>query len=234
MKAVISSDWHDDQYTAGVDRHEDIRHAVAESVQAAIELKADFYLFAGDLTDPDNVRCHRSSALIIETAHDLKEEGIQMVAIPGNHDTIEDGSGLTTLAPLAASCLAWVAPQPRMFELNEVDLIALPYASLATDYDPDAVIRQYAKERRKGAPCIVMGHLCLEGIHPGSESGSMARGRNVYWPLDALAKCMPDAMLIGGHYHERQSFKDVQIVGSLARLRMNEGDLDPGYLVLEV
>ena len=42
----------------------------------------------------------------------------------------------------------------------------------------DAQYNHLAEERRKKAPCIVMGHLCLEGIHPGSESGSMARG----WP----------------------------------------------------
>jgi len=63
----------------------------------------------------------------------------------------------------------------------------------------------------------------------------MPRGRDVFWPLDALREVCPDALLVGGHHHRRQIYRGVQVVGALAGpLVFGEEDLRPGYLVLEL
>ena len=87
---------------------------------------------------------------------------------------------------------------------------------------------------RHGSPVIIAGHLNLEGITAGSETTKMPRGREVYWPLDAIRECFPDALVLGGHYHERQLYQGVQIIGSLARLTFGEEDTQPAFIEVEV
>ena len=241
MRLVCSSDWHLDQSTAGVDRYDDVCHAIDESVQAAIELNADAYLMCGDLTDPNTVRSHRAVAKAIEVQRRLYEADILPIFVAGNHDVIEDGSGMTTMSPLAATGRGWVFERPQMWQMTthrnqeDVVVIALPFTSTSHDYDPSEFIHACHKRVEDFlGPVLIPGHLNLEGISPGSETTEMPRGRNVYWPMDAINECFPAATVIGGHYHTPQEYKGVTIIGSMVRLRFDERDNTPGYIVVEV
>ncbi len=244
MKMVMSSDWHLDQSTAGVDRFKDVCGAIDESVDAAIKLKAFAYLMNGDLTDPNTVRSHRAVAKATQVQRRLHEADILPIFVAGNHDVIEDGSGLTTMSSLAETGLGLVFEFPQVWQTNEVTIVALPFTATSHDYDPDAFIRQAHQrieagirsggEQYRERPVLIPGHLNLEGISPGSETTDMPRGRNVYWPMDAIEECFPNATVIGGHYHTPQTYKGVTIIGSMVRLRFDERNNEPGYIVVEI
>lgn len=234
MKILATSDWHLDKSTAGVDRYDDICKAIDVSVDAACELDVDVYLMDGDLTDPDTVRAMRAVHKALQVQRRLNVNGIVPVFVAGNHDVIEDGSGMTTLSPLAATGLGYVFERPMMVAWPTVTLIALPFTATSHDYDPAEFIHKCHQAGEHTNPVLIVGHLNAEGISPGSETTEMPRGRNVYWPLDAIEECFPDALVVGGHYHTPQQYKQLHIVGSMARLRFDECDNETGYLVMEV
>jgi DNA repair exonuclease SbcCD nuclease subunit len=237
MPTVIATgDWHLDAVTAGLRRREDIAAAVDEAAETAIALKADLFVFLGDLTDPHTSRSHWSVAKAVQTAQELSEGGVVSMWITGNHDVIEDGSGDNTL--LALAHVASLVDRPRICHYGPgLTVLALPYVPVAKHYEPsEFVLGDLGCAPDEPVPdvSLVVGHLWLEGISPGSESTDMARGRSLYWPVHELKQRWPDAVLVGGHYHKRQVHNGVQIAGSLGRLTFGEQDNQPGYLVVRV
>jgi DNA repair exonuclease SbcCD nuclease subunit len=235
MKLVITSDWHADWSTSGVDRHEEIRDA-AERIVSRVE-PGDAFLMLGDLTDPDTVRSHRAVAMAVRLAELIRGRSATAIFIAGNHDTCEDGAGTTVLAPLA--------PIARVFETPGYVLawpflvVALPYPSRATTYDPvEFVEALYADKeflaRKKGAHVVVAGHLTIPGIIPGSETEDMPRGGNRAFPRDVILEREPGALLLNGHYHRAQDCGGILIPGSIARLTHGEETHRPGWMEIEI
>ncbi len=239
MKIVISSDWHLDAVTDGVRRGPDVEQAVEESVAYAVRERVDVYIMAGDLGDPNTVRIHRAVAYAARVAARLKAQGITVIFITGNHDVVEDGSGDNVMMALEPAG-ARVMDGPEHVVLHDrrgpsVDLFALPYTPASHGYDPEFVLNDMLlRLQAVRMPQLIVGHLNLAGIVPGSESKQYARGREVFWPLDAIREHAPDALLVGGHYHRRQVYEGVNIVGSLARLTHGEEDHEPGFMTIEV
>jgi DNA repair exonuclease SbcCD nuclease subunit len=226
MKAVITSDWHGDWVTEGVPRFGEVAAAAHFSVSRAIELKQKreevIYIFAGDLAETEGPGMLRSIELAADCANELAVYSIPSFWLTGNHDVIEDGIGTSNLTPLKAS-QGEVHDRPIVFQQGRERLVTicfLPFTPHSHDYDPDAFVRAAAEEFPHVD--LVVGHLMLEGIGPGSETRDMPRGRNVFWPLDAIKACWPQAVLVGGHYHEAQIFRGVHVIGSLARLTRAE------------
>ncbi len=81
---------------------------------------------------------------------------------------------------------------------------------------------------------VVLGHLMVEGIGPGSETMDMARGRDVFLPVEEIRKAWPEAVIVNGHYHEAREFNGVHFPGSLARLTRSDIAHQPGYLTVEI
>lgn len=236
MKLVVISDLHLDQSTSGVDRFDDVKVVLESAVEHALEINADGFVFLGDLADPNTVRVHRSLDALGSAMRGLREAGIPVICVAGNHDVIEDGSGLTVLDTLRWVDAGPVCTVPCSFEFHRDEkfictVVALPFTATSKNYNPDAFIRSLPKLE---PPVVVMGHLNLRGITLGSESIDMPRGRDVFWPLEALRECLPDALLLGGHYHTRQVFEGVHIIGSAVRLRFDEKDNNPGFTVVEL
>lgn len=232
---VFSSDWHGDSITQGVDRYPEVEAGVLESVRHAIDIDADAYLFGGDLCDPHTARCHRTTALAHRAAHKLRDGGIRSFWLTGNHDVVEDGTGAHTLLSMKWGH-GYVMDAPGHLVIiggkQRLNVIALPFTPTSHAYDPGKFINEL--EIGNDHPTLVLGHLNLQGITAGSETLDMPRGREVFWPIDELKAKFPEAILIGGHYHERQEYKGVRIIGSLARLTYGEGDNQVGYLELEI
>lgn len=241
MKILATSDWHLDAYTAGYDRHDDVCAAVDVVVAAAIKLGADLFLFLGDLCDPDPSRAPRCAAKAIEVAERLARAGIRSRWLVGNHDVIEDGSGTSTLEPLAR--LGEIRGDFRVYSRSSIEalgsdltVLALPYVPRAAAYDPAAWLRGVAgTEGVRLGRVLVLSHLNCPGIVPASETKEMPRGREVWLPLDFIRETWGDrALILSGHYHRGQVTPDgVVVVGSLARLTSGEERNDPGYLVIE-
>lgn len=237
-----ATDFHADWRSSGVDRFDDVAEAVAQTVKVAREEKADLYLFTGDLADPDDVpRVLRALQLMMETARELNDAGIDLWMLPGNHDVEETGSGRSVLSPLSA-----LGPGVRVFDRPASALIPgrpkahrglafailLPYPPATRPYDPAAFVRGEHSER----VVVVAGHMTeIAGVEPGEESLEMSRGRGVPFPL---AECSPDWLLLNGHFHLGQTFESggrtVHLPGSLVRLTHTEAKHRPRFFLAEV
>jgi len=262
MRIVCVSDAHLDARTAGVERFDEIRESFEEAVAFALDAMTPpvgLFVFLGDLCDADDARdVLRASSYLVSVAVRLSTWGVKTLFVGGNHDCCSDGE-TTTLAPLrpledlydvedgsgdtrrerAPVVAAWA---PYGFELGEeFYVLALPYSP--TPYDADAALRRAAEDARRaprtggmddGRKLLVFGHLQLPGMHPGSESREMARGKDRWFPLDAMRETRPE-LVVNGHYHARTVTPDgIVIPGSLARLTFGEEKLSPAFLVIDV
>jgi DNA repair exonuclease SbcCD nuclease subunit len=244
MKLVICSDAHVDARTSGVDRLVDVANAMGHVAKVAIQEGADLFVFLGDLMDPDHgPRVLRGSVVALTTARHLQQNGVSSVWIAGNHDVVEDGSGTTSLTPLHALTWKGVPPrypevalfeEPGVLDYAMTRILALPFPATSRQYDVAAFIREHAEcgDRR----LIILSHLQVDGAQRGEESSEMARGRDVWLPLDVCSEV--GAMVLQGHYHRAQAFQHgrsaIIIVGALQRLTHGEEEHEPRFLVLEV
>jgi len=168
----------------------------------------------------------------------MYEHGIVSVALAGNHDVIEDGSGGSVLDSLKWDGCGPVLTRPELVELRDDDghllcnLLALPFTPTSHNYDPEAFVIGTAALKKQVVQ-LVIGHLNIAGIAVGSETTDMPRGRDVFWPVKALDECYPNALRIGGHYHTPQVFNGIHIVGSAVRQTFAEKDNDPGFIMVE-
>jgi DNA repair exonuclease SbcCD nuclease subunit len=248
VKIYYSSDWHGDASTSGLDRFDEVASAAHVVADAAIDARRTdevFFVFGGDLCDPDTTRAFRAIALAIDIARKLSANGVPSLWIAGNHDTIENERGSTVLEPLAAmaehhaSDSAWieVCEEPRdLCPGLGVEILVLPYVARARAYDPVDVVKKACPEDGHAHRVLVFGHLTVPSAERGSESDDFARGRDLVFPVEACRARWGDrAFLANAHYHRRQVTRDgVHIPGSLARLRHDEEQHEPGYLVIDV
>jgi DNA repair exonuclease SbcCD nuclease subunit len=249
MRFFIASDFHADASTNGLDRFDEIRKAAFSVADAAIAAQKKSrrsevsFVFTGDLCDPDTTRSFRAISLAIELARYLDNGGVNSIWIAGNHDVIEDSQGSTVLAPLFAAA-PWshrvmVVQKPFLFCTDRLTMVFLPYVARANAYDPEqyvATCLDQIPDKCRGYDAIVFGHLTVPSAERGSESDDFARGRDMIFPVEECRKRWGDrCILVNGHYHRKQITKDgVHIPGSLARLRHDEEQHEPGYLVIEV
>lgn len=247
MRAIAFSDAHADRRNLGASRFEDVRRGFQEVAYAAVREQAEHVFFCGDLCDPDCGPIGFAIAnLACAFAARMANLGKETHWIAGNHDVVEDGSGLTTLSPLRAfqadganMAKVHVYEAPRWVNLctgtEDFELLVLPFTASSGAYDPVAL---FESDPFPFAPAVVLSHLCLPGIHPGSETTEMPRGRTVDLPFEALERWRSErkgpSLVLNGHYHRRQVYRSVQVVGSLDRLAFDEGSNDPGYLVVSI
>ena len=254
MRAVICSDAHGDHVTMGVARFGDVERAFAR-VAAQV---ADVHFFLGDLTDPeDGMAALRATTMLANHASRVVagDRGPRFIAIPGNHDVFEDGSGESTLQVLGAlspEVTLLSGPTACVFDRESADafnVVALPFTASSHAYAPDKFVREVVEHPdRYGlvqtAPTFVIGHLMIPGVQPGEETKEVPRGREVMFPFEAVrdlcASMRGDVFVTNGHYHRRQEFKPsrmgytIHIPGAMARLTMGEERHEPAFLVVEV
>lgn len=268
MKIVAISDVHGDAVTAGVRRFDEVQRSVLAAMATALHEKADALVFCGDLCDPDSgVMMVWCVELALDVARQLERRGVHSIWIAGNHDVGNDGEGTTTIDPLNALAssdrgdyafvervpklrewrdgrstlepsLVHVATESRFFMIRGVEFMCLPYPSVATSYDPARAVEGC---RTRIGPLVILSHLQLRGMIPGEESTEMPRGREVWFPEDALveiARARP-TIVLQGHYHRRQVFTTksglpIQTVGSIATFSHGEDRGIPGYVVVDV
>ena len=238
FRILSISDVHADSRLFGVSRFAEVERAMIESADAAIQRKVDLWMMNGDLCDPDGgVGVFRCVQLALYVDTKLEQAGIPRVWIAGNHDVCEDGSGDTTLSPLLAH--QSFGYRTTVFNMqgwqqlgNGLHLLGLPYTAASHAYDPAEYARSTWDRMSDGGRVIVSTHLMIEGVQPGEETKEMSRGRSVLYPTDLIAEKRPVAQ-IAGHYHARQNYRGIQIVGAPARFAFGERNNDPAFLVIE-
>lgn len=259
MKILVTSDWHVDAATAGVERLPEIAEYVSALEIAIDEQEVDLVLNLGDSWDPGSVHDPRWCRFVYESFTHLGRavrsrvdgggNGPGLVAIPGNHDVVDVSDPTSTLSGLrvAGDSATLVLEAPSCHGIvrgsQHVALLALPYVSRAYERTDgyrraldDAL--EAALRAARNSPVVVLGHLAFEGMVPGSESAEMARGREVAFPVDLVAEVSP-TVVVNGHYHARQTIRrgalDVEIPGAPIRFTFGEArDGARGFLVLEV
>lgn len=244
MRVYTSSDWHADASTSGLDRFDEIARAANGIADLAIEHRRKgnetLFVFGGDLCDPDTSRSYRAIGLAIDIALRLACNDVSSVWIAGNHDTIENDRGSTVLEPLANVAAnvgrIHVLEEPTDFEpVFGLRLIALPHVARTRHYEPKNFVYGLPLNTVDGDSILIVGHLTVPSAERGSESGEFARGRDLVFPIEECRERWGDrAVLVNGHYHRRQTTRDgVNIPGSLARLRHDEEQHEPGYLAID-
>jgi DNA repair exonuclease SbcCD nuclease subunit len=255
MKIVNISDLHFDAVTAGVSRFAEVDAALERATAYAIDNLevGDLFVFTGDAADPDSGPIVlRAAASLLRSAIQLSEAGIDSIWVKGNHDDALDGTGCSTLAPLrplgnatamnrgeGGRGLVVVAegavPGLHVGPDGEYTACCLPYPG-SIFYDPASALRDAATD---GRPLLVFGHLVVPGLQQGEEAHEMARGKEVFFPVDALEEVRPKvALTLNGHHHRRQWVEkyDIHIPGSAARLRFGpeEGNPEPAFTVFSL
>lgn len=240
MKIVVVSDLHGDRSTLGMSRTPEVKKALNEAVEYAVEIEASAFLCLGDISNPDSGGAmFKAIDMCIEAAFVLADHEIRSVWIAGNHDVWEDGSGMTCLSPLAAiersrGAGEWiyVAERPRVVDLSEeFALLCLPFTPVSHNYNPRAVaIDTFVEHGHR--KIITAGHLMIAGVVPGEETTEMPRGRDVAFPIEETSK---STMRLNGHYHHRQTTAEgIIIPGSLCRFTFADENHEPGYLSIEL
>lgn len=239
MNVVLSSDWHGDWTTLGIPRFDEVAAAAEHTVDYAISTKAGLYVFGGDLAETEGPGMLRTLELAVRLATKLNAAGIPSLWLTGNHDVIEDGRCTSNLTPLRDVPGATLADAPVRIAYGQpsarsgsaaIRVLALPFTPRTHSYDPAAFVREHAHE----AIHLVVGHLMLEGIGPGSETRDMPRGRDVFLPVREIREAWPNAVIASGHYHTRQVFNGVHIPGSLCRLMQVEANNPPSFLEMHL
>jgi hypothetical protein len=143
------------------------------------------------------------------------------------------------MTPIAAAgeCLR-DRPSFEMFPMSEpytgAMLVWLPFTPRCATYDPAAYVRSLPNDAER---VIVFGHLNVPGVVPASETHEMPRGRDVWFPTDAIREHFGGrALCFNGHYHSTNDGKKVGvgIPGTLARLTFGEQDNTPGCLLVDL
>jgi len=244
LKAVVASDFHADWTSLGIARFDEVRSAALQAVNYAIAIKAELFLFPGDLADPDTGGgTFRAVALAIELAFLLNRAGIPSVWINGNHDVCEDGTGASVLTPLAALTRhingIYVAEKPEVFwpVKDWLGVLCLPFMPASHGVDMAEATRELWKTIPPSARVLVLSHLSIPGIVPGTETTELPRGREVLYPVAETTKA---TYRVSGHYHKRQAFDPgdggppIYVAGAVARLGFGEQEHDPSFMVLDI
>lgn len=236
-RVVVFSDIHPNKYTAGFPRYDDVAKTLGAVRDHVINTRPDVAVCLGDLCEPTDSQLLRCIQLAQWMANEFREAGIPSVWIAGNHDVLEDGHGTTSLDPLMFMPKTEVFATPGWCPIGKPGssdvLVALPYPSASKPFDVLECARHMAtKEIPSNATVrMVASHLMLEGIAPGSETEDMARGRDVFLPLDELVALFPRAVFTNGHYHSAQVYRDrVHIPGAVARFTRGEAGNHPRLL----
>lgn len=243
---AVFSDAHVDAVTAGVRRFEELAaHLLGDflpRVTADAGERVDAVFFLGDWCDPnsDAGSLVQHVGLAVFIADRLRAAGIPSFWLAGNHDVVETRGPVTTLSALRGVEGATIFEEPGMRIVAGVEVVALPYTAPAHVYDPRDAVRSLVGSGDE--PLVVLSHLNVRGLIPGEESIEMARGREVWFPDEEVAKVAAKrpTLVLSGHHHERQEHRTpsglpVHVVGALGRFRHGSGESrEPGYVVVGV
>lgn len=260
MKALVFSDIHLDAVTAGAARRAEVLEFVGTAMELAIRHEVELVVFAGDAHNPGSLLDPLYTADLIRRIFAFARATLQfiVVAVAGNHDVVDTselflGSPVTTLTPVRAAAIACLSseeaarvhvfdrPYTRMIAPGWA-VLALPYVSRvhATNWDAwdrhaFGTAQRYVDD---GVRLIVVAHRVVPGAQISSESIEMAKGQDLIFPFDEVAKLKP-AFVINGHYHSRQTVEhdglSISIPGSPLRFTFGEAEqVAKGVMIVEI
>ncbi|WP_354699067.1 SbcD-like subunit of palindrome specific endonuclease [Paraconexibacter sp. AEG42_29] len=202
----------------------DVYDAWHRAIDVAIERDVDAVIHAGDLFDSPRPT-HRALSEALDGLSRLRDAGIPMVAIAGNHSTRRYRSGGSVFEILERFGLLAAWREPQTFRVGDVAFHAVPH-----DADADAMKADIAGvvPDSGAAANVLMLHVGLEAV-PTSTYGEV---NAVALSQELIARAPFDYIALG-HLHRFQAPQLNAIYpGSLDRLDF--ADLEGEKAVLEV
>ena len=261
MRFLHTGDWHVGRTIRGRSRNDEFSAALDEVVDIAVDQKVDMVLLAGDVYDK-HVVAHEADVLVFGALIHLFEQGIQVVAIPGNHDS---EARLAAFAPLLARIGTHVVPRVVPPEEGGIVTVAardgkqraaiacLPFISPRrfsnaaelfestskgyVDFDAGVgqVLRAYEDAWDEAHVNIVLGHIFVSGSQPGGSEREITIGADYAVSPQQLPTTANYIAL--GHIHKPQKVKgaaaDARYCGSLLQLDFGERGQAKSVTVVE-
>jgi DNA repair exonuclease SbcCD nuclease subunit len=201
LRFIHSADIHLDSPLKGLERYEgapvdEIRGATRRALENLVELasgrKVDFVLIAGDLYDGD-WKDHNTGLYFVRQMHRLRDEGIPVVLISGNHDAANRMTRELQLPDNVEVLPHTEAGTARMARLADLG-VAIHGRSFANPAEYENFAQGYLR-KQPGLFNIGMLHTSLDG----------AEGHEPYAPcvLDDLRQKEYQYWALG-HVHTRQ------------------------------
>jgi DNA repair exonuclease SbcCD nuclease subunit len=246
VRAVVTADNHLNRYHAKMpvgrleERRRVLRRAFRRAVDAALELRADFFLQCGDLFDNVDPR-NAERSFVADCLADLRGAGVVALAVGGNHDTPRQSTDHGGL--LAADLYArlgglrlFAASHEVEYEVFERGGLKVAIGGLCWDAqtsfgdDPLAGLEFPDPPEGRADWKLLMMHSSLEGhTFPGTFEPVVRR--------ESIARVDADYLLVG-HVHARTHFQvggtHVLVPGATERMYLEEFVHDPGFVVLEL
>jgi DNA repair protein SbcD/Mre11 len=198
VKFIHAADIHLDSALRGLERYEGVpfdeirsatRRAFDNLIELAIEEKVDFVLLAGDLYDGD-WKDYNTGLYFIERMGRLREAGIRVFMVAGNHDAANQ---ITKHLRLPENVTRFATRLPERVVLEDLNV-----AIHGQGFPRRAVTEDLSQAYPQGDPQLFnigLLHTCLDG-KPGHEpyapctaEGLRSKGYH-YWAL--------------GHVHKRE------------------------------
>jgi len=231
LKFIHAADLHLDSPLKGLERYEGApveeirgatRRACENLVELAVEQEVDFLLIAGDVYDGD-WKDHNTGLFFVAQMTRLREAGIPVILIKGNHDAANRITKDLRL-PDNVEILSHTRPQTaKSRKLHDLG-VAVHGRSFARAAEHENLAREYPS-RKKGMFNIGLLHTSLSG----------AEGHEPYAPctLDELRQKEYDYWALG-HVHNRSIKCDephVVFAGNLQGRHIHESGAKGCYVV---
>ncbi len=187
--------------------------AIEEMINDAEDQGCKFAYFCGDLTHTHGQVQTQVQVIATRLFKELRNRGIKIRAIPGNHDMYDRRGTIHSLSFLADEEISgsWVDEDQRV--------LALPYT---TD---EGVLKRFLSKAAGG------GESTLLLLHQGVSGLALASG----FVLDErlTPDMIPDnCRAFAGHYHQHAAVRpNLTVVGCLTPLNWSDIDASKGWLI---
>jgi DNA repair protein SbcD/Mre11 len=242
IRIVFTADNHLNRYYAKMtreqlrERRRRIRQAWRETVDYAIENRAQFYLHGGDLFDTPDPN-PGELAFVAREFQRLADHGVKVLAISGNHDMPrymgESASPIRIYDELRAARV-FTKRSESEFELFDIEGDRVAIGGLAPDPRADPSVDPLDALQINPPPAdvrILLLHGGVEGTVPDGFGDAVFHKSRI-----AAARSI-DYFLIGDiHQTHKLTVEEatVLIPGSTERMTFGEVKQDPGFYYLEL
>jgi len=218
------------------ERKEDLNRNFSAAVDYALSNKPDLFLIAGDVFDrvsPGNA----SRVFLTEKIRRLKEAGIHVYLIGGNHDIPKLGGQRVAIEVLSSAGLATVFSESDEFGTSNLELSGKKVCVAGKSYFSQAESANPLHGRKvpiEGDYNVLMIHGSLQGLNVASSVPEMA-SQNPFRPEDVKAGLNYLAL---GHFHNffEREYGGCKIVnsGSVEKLSYAEMNDEKGFVWAEL
>ena len=260
MKILHTSDWHVGKVLKGRDRYDEHEAVLRSIIQTARAEDVDLVLIAGDLFE-SSAPSPKAQGLVMRALLALREDGRQVVAIAGNHDSaslldsvyrpVLGELGLhilgTPKAPEAGGTLhlttrqgeqATVAAMPflsQRYAVRAAELLLHETAEHALDYARRvaSIVRLLTEQFTPDSVNIVMAHATLLGGRRGGGERDVQTTFEYEVPSNIFPSSAHYAAL--GHLHRQQEIPapcPAFYSGSPLAIDFGEEANEPGALII--